>query len=392
MPENNPSPIRVLHSVGTFLNISENWIYPQITRVPGISSRVLCSGLLNRDTFPLEASRMYATPPPPWEKALGIPRLCNALARRIGLGGYLLGAKIGRWKPDVLHAHFGVRGWESLALKKYLRCKLVTSFYGYDAWLLPNTEPVLRTRYLELFSEGDAFLVEGPAMRDRLCELGCPPEKVLIQRIGVDLDALPFVARNFSGELKIIMVARFVEKKGFVDGLRACALAGAHGTNLSVTVVGDASPEYPTEQKIKKELLKIAQRPELAGRVRFTGFVPLQATRDLLQKNNVFLCPSKHAATGDAEGGSPVVLTEAMATGLLCVGTSHCDIPQVILNDQTGFLCKEGDIEGMAKTLSMVQKNTDKLYAITQGGRRHVEENFSLPIQMIKFRAVYGGK
>jgi colanic acid/amylovoran biosynthesis glycosyltransferase len=391
MGENNPpnSRLKILHSVGTFLNISENWIYPQVTRVPDVFTRVLCNGLHNSDTFPLDKSRLFLNPPP-WNKGLGIPRLCNALARRIGWGGSFLRFQIRLWKPDVLHAHFGMRGWECLSLREHLRCKLVTSFYGYDAWSVPKAEPVWKERYQELFAAGDVFLVEGPAMRDKLSELGCPEEKVVIQRIGVDLDWLPFQARDFSRELKIIMIARFTEKKGFVDGLRACAVACARGANLSVTVVGDASKEDEVGQRIKRELHEIASLPELEGKVRFTGFLPLCETRALLNEHNVFLCPSKHAANGDAEGGSPVALTEAMATGMLCIGTWHCDIPQVILNGQTGFLCKEGDVAEMAKTLTNSQQKASELVAITRCGRKYVEEHFSMPRQMIKLRLVYG--
>jgi colanic acid/amylovoran biosynthesis glycosyltransferase len=68
----------------------------------------------------------------------------------------------------------------------------------------------------------------------------------------------------------------------------------------------------------------------------------MQETRELFKQHNVFLCPSKHATDADAEGGSPVVLPEAMAAGLICVGTNHCDILEVIINDQTRFLNKEG--------------------------------------------------
>jgi colanic acid/amylovoran biosynthesis glycosyltransferase len=393
MPENNPArrTLRVLHSVGTFLNVSENWIYPQIACVPNVSGRVLCGAIINREMFPIGEARLFINPPP-WKKAFGIPRICNALARRVGWGGSFVRAKIAWWEPQVLHAHFGMRGWESVALKIRLQCRLITSFYGYDAWLLPKAEPVWRARYHELFGAGDVFLVEGPAMRDRLCELGCPEEKVVIQRIGVDLDSLVFEARDFSSELKIIMVARFVEKKGFADGLRACAIASAQGTKLSVTVVGDASIGDEAGQRIKRELLEIAKCPELAGHVRFTGFVPLLTIQALLKEHNVFLCPSKHAANGDAEGGSPVALTEAMAAGLLCVGTRHCDIPQVILNGKTGFLCKEGDVSEIAETLSILQQNSGKSSPITENGRRHVEENFSLQAQMDKLGAIYRGE
>lgn len=369
--------VRVLHSVATYLNRSENWIYPQIIRVPGVEGRVLCSSTTNLDSFPIESSKLIVDPPP-WNRSFGIPRLLNALGRRLGCGGLLPRLRIRAWKPQIMHAHFGARGWEALTLKKLLRIPLVTSFYGYDAWLLPEAEPDWRSRYRDLFKHGDIFLVEGPAMARRLVELGCPKEKISVQRIGVDVESLPFEAKDFSGDLKIAMVGRFVEKKGFVDGLRACVLARSQGVNLTVTIIGDASAGDLNGQRIKQELQTLASCPELDKRVRFTGFMPLQKTRELLRTHNVFLCPSKHAAGGDAEGGSPVALTEAMALGLVCVATSHCDIPEVVINGETGFLAAEGDIVGMAGVLAEISFNRLPTGSITKAGRQHVAKNFSL--------------
>ena len=380
--------MRVLHSVATYLNISENWIYPQIVQVPGVESRVLCSSTTNLDCFPIRGSKLIIDPPP-WNRSFGIPRLLNALGRRLGCGGLLRQLKIRAWQPQIIHAHFGTRGWEALTLKKLLCIPLVTSFYGYDAWLLPEAEPSWRERYRDLFKHGDVFLVEGPAMRQRLRGIDCPEEKISVQRIGVDLDSLPFEEKHFSGDLKIIMVGRFVEKKGFVDGLRACVLARSKGVNLTISIIGDASAGDSEGQRIKRELQTLASCPELDNRVQFTGFIPLQKTRELLKTHNVFLCPSKHAASGDAEGGSPVVLTEAMAFGLLCIGTRHCDIPEVVVDGKTGYLSNESDVIGMSEILCSIGNGSNRLLELTKQGRKHVEQNFSAPIQSQKLRAIY---
>jgi hypothetical protein len=50
----------------------------------------------------------------------------------------------------------------------------------------------------------------------------------------------------------------------------------------------------------------------------------------------VFLCPSRFGPGGDAEGGLPVELLEAMGMGLLCVGSRHCDIPEAIIAERPG--------------------------------------------------------
>lgn len=145
--------MRVLHSVVTYLNVSENWIYPLIVQVPGVESSVLCSSVVNAESFPLNKIRLVVSPPP-WTRSLGVPRFFNALARRIGCGGMAAALKLRAWSPQIVHAHFGTRGWESMTMKRWLKVPLVTSFYGYDAWLLPKSQPVWRERYHELFCRG----------------------------------------------------------------------------------------------------------------------------------------------------------------------------------------------------------------------------------------------
>lgn len=382
------SEIRVLHSVGCFLNISENWIFPQIFGVPEVKARVFCEATANLDAFAVPSCSLIVARPA-WNRAGGIPRGLTVLGRWFKCEGLLTNFRLRRWRPHILHAHFGDRAFSNLNLKSRLGVRLITSFYGWDAWLLPESNPSWVKKYQELFKVGDIFLVEGSAMRDRLISLGCPAEKIKIHRIGADLSILKFAEKDFSQGLKIAMVGRFTEKKGLVDGLRACALAQAQGVDLEVTIVGDASANDPAGQEIKRHLQALAGRPELTGHVRFAGFLSLAETRTLLAGQNVMLCPSRRAAGGDAEGGSPVVLTEAMAMGLVCLGTRHCDIPEVILDGQTGWLCEEGEVNKLAELISRLARNHEEILPMTRQGRQHVEENFSLQSQLQKLGRIY---
>jgi colanic acid/amylovoran biosynthesis glycosyltransferase len=297
--------------------------------------------------------------------------------------------RVDLWRPSILHAHFGTRGWEALSLKRRYSIPLITSFYGLDAWLLPIEQPVWRQRYTDLFKDGDLFLVEGPVMQQRLVSLGCPAEKIQIHRIGVQSTLFKCEEKNFSEGLKIAMVGRFIEKKGFVDGLRACANARKSGIDLHVTIIGDALCEDSVSQEIKQELLAIASSAEMTGHVRFTGFLPQAETRALLELHNVLLCPSKHASSGDAEGGSPVVLTESMAMGLLCIGTRHCDIPEVIIDQQTGLLFEEGNVEELTDILCGLLAGREKPPRLIQLGSKHVEEKFNLTVQLEDLSRIY---
>jgi colanic acid/amylovoran biosynthesis glycosyltransferase len=380
--------LRVLHSVFTYLNLSENWIYPQITLVPGVQGRVSCSSVTNLNDFPI-AGRPIVNPPM-WDSAYGIPRTVNALSRRLGFGGWGSRMRIRHWRPQIVHAHFGPRGFECLGLRDFLNIPLVTSFYGYDAWMLPQIDPVWLTRYQQLFARSVVFLVEGPAMAKRLVDLGCPCEKVRVHRIGVNLESLPFTPNSISSQLQIVMVGRFVEKKGLIDGLRACLAARLRGVDLKVTVIGDAVTNDHAGCKIKEELFKVAGEGVLSGRVEFTGFLSTEKTKEVMRAHQIFLCPSRHAGNGDAEGGAPVVLTEAMAQGLICVGTRHCDIPEIIVQGETGYLCEEGDISGMAEVLYQLADRGGNSKNLVSQGRKHIEANFSLTSQLQKLGQIYG--
>jgi colanic acid/amylovoran biosynthesis glycosyltransferase len=382
------SSVKVLHLLDTYLRITENWLYPQIVGITNVDSRVACSSLANLETFIIDRHRIIISPPS-WSFAFGVPRIINSVATRLGRLDVMIEARMRWWRPDVLHAHFGPKGWESIALKRRLNIPLVTSFYGYDAWRLPKKEPTWAERYKELFAIGEVFLVEGPAMRARLLELGCPAEKLQIVRVGVDLTALPYERRKVSNGLKIVLVGRFIEKKGFVDGLVACALARSQGVNMDVTIVGDVPADDTVGQEIKRQLCIISHGKQLLGRVRFTGFLAPSETRSIVKEHNVFLCPSTHSADGDAEGGSPVALTEAMALGLLCLGSRHCDIPELILHEKTGYLFHEGDVNSIADMLCKVSRARAGIREITDAGRAHVEENFSLSTQLNRLQQIY---
>jgi colanic acid/amylovoran biosynthesis glycosyltransferase len=378
--------MKVLHAVHHFLRISENWIYPQIASVPGVRPAVVCSQLENQELFGMSGTPIILDPPS-WKSALGLPRLVNSIAFRMGAPHLVACRSARRWKPDLLHAHFGTRGSEMLTFKRALGVPLITSFYGVDAWMLPRISETWASLLRDLFAQGDLFLAEGPAMRDRLVAIGCAAEKIEVARLGVYVGSLPSATSNESMPLRVVMMARFIEKKGLPDGLRACELAVREGADLHVTIIGDATDEPGRE--INAQLRALAAGGILSGRVEFTGFLQPARAREIMRRSHIFLCPSKHAADGDAEGGSPLSLTEAMGMGLICIGTRHCDLPEVILHGRTGLLCESGDVQGLAAALAEVARDPASRRAYREAGRKHIETSFNLCHQLPALAAIY---
>jgi colanic acid/amylovoran biosynthesis glycosyltransferase len=90
----------------------------------------------------------------------------------------------------------------------------------------------------------------------------------------------------------------------------------------------------------------------------------------------VYLAPSVTAIDGDCEGGAPVSLIEAGASGMIIVSTRHCDIPGVIDEGRTGWLSEEHDTDAMAANLIRVWESRDAWEPSQIALRQHIETSF----------------
>jgi colanic acid/amylovoran biosynthesis glycosyltransferase len=262
-------------------------------------------------------------------------------------------------------------------MSRLLDIPLVTTFYGYDISLLPQQKPKWEERYNRLFERGNLFLVEGPHMGNQLEECGCSPKKKEVHRLGVETDSYPYqpCRRNEGEPLRVLMAGRFVEKKGFPDGLRAFATFVEQGGEGRLTIIGDAR-ESKSSQAVKQKLLWIVEDQNIEERVTFRGIVPKEALKDAYYQHHVLLSPSREASSGDNEGGAPVTLIEAQATGMPVISTYHCDIPDVVIDGETGYLVEEGDIESL---VSGLKKATTARW-LNQSGRKateHIQQEYA---------------
>lgn len=240
----------------------------------------------------------------------------------------------------VLHAHWGQMGWSSLPACRYLEIPLITSFYGQDL-AAPHRDAVWGRCYTRLFAEGSLFLCEGPAAATKLCELGCPREKLRILRIGLDLSLHPFSIRKRTRPLIVVQTARFVEKKGLDVSIRAFAAARPRIGPSELWLIGDGPCRH--------ELKALATRLGASSFVRFLGLLSHAEFRNALAGAHIGIQPSRVASDGDTEGGAPVSILEMQAVGIPVVGTRHADIPFIVPRPHE--LSEEEDVEGVAAGL-----------------------------------------
>jgi colanic acid/amylovoran biosynthesis glycosyltransferase len=285
----------------------------------------------------------------------------------------------------LIHSHFANVGWYSLPIAKRLHLPHVVSFYGLDYEWLPFTRPEWRPRYQELIDQADLFICEGEHGVALLRAMGCPEEKATVVHLGVEVETIPWqVRKKQAGELHLLQIARLIEKKGHIDTVRAFLKALQHCPNMTLTIAA------PGSEKRRQRLDAVVRRAGAEDAVTFLDWVNFATLHQFMLGYQVFIHPSRHACDRDCEGGAPVVLIDAEATGMPVIATDHCDIPEVVVNGRTGLLTPERDVDQLAASIERFYwMDQDEYRTFCEQARRHVEEEYSAARSAERLEMVY---
>jgi colanic acid/amylovoran biosynthesis glycosyltransferase len=368
--------LTVAHFVNPFLPVTQNWIYHQLRYNTETRCIVLCQTLENTAQFPFE--NVYAAFP-----QTSIASRTNMLISRFRAqypkGFYL--SVIRKQSPQVLHGHFSWESWRNIGLVKKTRLPLVTTFYGLDVNKLARKR-VWKERYARLFEIGDRFTVEGKYMAAALIAIGCPKEKIHVIPIGVDVEKLLRHRVPAGGEtIKILFVGLEREKKGSLDAAAAFAEVTRKYPHCQLHILGRGPFEKPVRN--------ILARAAVIDKCIFHGYVPFDTYCGLLGRMDILMAPSVVAKNGDTEGGAPVTVIEAQAAGIPVVGTRHCDIPNIVIEGQTGLLCEEHDTQSLIANVTKLVEDSQLRKRMGQAALIHAADNFSIERQVRELNLLY---
>jgi colanic acid/amylovoran biosynthesis glycosyltransferase len=377
------SPCIVLHSAYQWLPITQSWLYNQILYLPAsIKSHVACEETCNLEQFPTQNLHSLSQEAR-WRWVL------EKFFRKVEIWRALpfLGRQVKHCQAQLLHSHFGNYGWANLAIAQKYQLKHLVTFYGLDVNQLPQQDSRWRSRYQDMFRQIDRVLCEGPHMAQCIVQLGCPAEKVSVHHLGVDFEKLPFQPREWQvGEpLRILMAASFREKKGLTYALEALGQLNADVT-LDITLIGDSGSDIESQQE-KQRILEIIGQYNL--KVRLLGYQPHDIFIKEAFQNHLFLSPSVTARDGDTEGGAPVSIIEAAASGMPVISTNHCDIPEVLKPYPVALFAQERNVEDLVRILKWWVGHSKDWQGVLSTTRTYIETEFDAKIQGQKLGAIY---
>ncbi len=216
----------------------------------------------------------------------------------------------------------------------------------------------------------EAILVQTStaAAYQRLLAIGCSGEKVLFVRRG--LIPMPRFrgARSDRKDLKILCIARLVEKKGLFKQLKIYEFLQKSGVSFSARIIGDG----PLRRKLKESINEL----ELEDVVTLLGAISQEEVAMELQKSDILFHTGIVAKNGDRDG-LPNVIPEAMACGVAVVISPGEGAEEAITDGKTGMVCGIKDLTAWVNAVSRIQNDDVFVNAMLNEARLWVEENFN---------------
>jgi colanic acid/amylovoran biosynthesis glycosyltransferase len=176
-------------------------------------------------------------------------------------------------------------------------------------------------------------------------------------------------ATFFSDPPLIIAIGRLIAKKGFANLIRACALLVERGRSFRCEIFG----EGPLENQLHGQIDELG----LKELVQLAGAKPQHELRASLAGASVFVMPSVPEADGGMDN-LPTVIMEAMATGLPVVSTSIGGIPEMVVDNETGFLVPPEDAVALAGAIEKINNDQSLGQRLGQAGYERAQALFSI--------------
>ncbi|MEE8106008.1 MAG: glycosyltransferase family 4 protein [Planctomycetota bacterium] len=263
------------------------------------------------------------------------------------------------------------------------------------AWVrrLPGGKPTVFTPHFPLMRRRRAIYRWHLARLDRFLAVSLSMHTRLQESCGVTADRVATIphwldtARIDAGPRKpgaasrttvaFGVVGSITPRKGqeeFLEAGRTLFSQGAHETRFVIAGVNKHA-----DKRYLKRLERLAEKPELAGRVRF---LPWQDPRRVLEQLDVVVVPSW------AEAFSLAAL-EGLAAGLPVIATDAGG-PKIIVRDgKSGLLVPPRDVDALAEAMQRLLDSQDLRDRLGAAGASDVVNRFSEKRALDAYVAMY---
>jgi len=197
-----------------------------------------------------------------------------------------------------------------------------------------------------------------------------PPERIVPAYLGIDSlpNSCTFAERaDTDDKVTVLYLSTLVESKGILVLLRSVPKVLSILKDVRFIFAGGWGWD---STEVKAEVDRFLCQENYANAVSFIG--PVQGNEKLrvLQKANVFALPT-------LVDTAPLVLLEAMRSGLPIVATDVGAIPEIVLDGVNGLICGKGDSKDLAEKILYLAERPALRQRMSQENLERFEKLFT---------------
>jgi len=257
------------------------------------------------------------------------------------------------FKRTILHYHAG--GMPEFLESHWLRKIIGKWIYGRKAWALALTN-----------------YVKVPGL-----EFGA--SKLFTIANGVEIpQELISVTRQEEATVEILFVGNLYEDKGIFDAINAVKKVQKRSNkNIVLNVMGD-SPDPVISKRVEAIIANVG------AKVNLLGICKEDEKWRHFKNADLFLFPSYYSSENQ-----PLVLLEAMASGLPVIATHWRGIPGQVIHEETGLLVKPKQVDQIAEAILQLVEDFDKRILMGERAREIYLKEFTVTAHVKKLEKLF---
>lgn len=282
---------------------------------------------------------------------------------------------------DLLHVHYAIPHAVSAHLAKEMlegRFKVVTTLHGTDITLVGN-DPSLYPITRFAINNNDAVTAVSEWLRQETVREFNPSIDIEVISNSVDTEQFsPDIGKGWAGRHyceeglpNLIHVSNFRPVKMAPDAVRVFARV-VEEVPARLLMVGDG-PDLPTAMQVAKDL-GVNDKVSFLGNREDVSF--------LMASSCIMIMPSQSESFG-------LAALEAMACECSVVASRTGGLPDLVRDGIDGYICEQGDIDGMAARVIELLKDEQKLGRMKKAARQRAVDDFRVEKVMEKYLALY---
>ncbi|MEV0158399.1 glycosyltransferase [Micromonospora sp. NPDC050686] len=293
----------------------------------------------------------------------------------------------GDWTPEVAHAHFWMSGLATVHAARRTGVPVVLTYHALGSVKrrhqgTKDTSPRRRIGYERALGRAvDRVIVQCADEMGELVRMGVPRSRMALVPSGVNESVFhpdgPVAPRD-PARPRLLTVGRMVERKGFLDVVRALPAV----PEAECAVVGGPAADLLPADAFARKLRAAAESCGVADRVKLVGGVPREEMGRWYRSADVLVA----APWYEPFGLTPL---EAMACGVPVVGTNVGGIADTVVDGLTGDLVPPRDPRTLGVALRRLLADKVRRFAYATAALDRIRSRYSWKRCAEQLGAVY---